>query len=86
MKKRDVIGLVIAIAIFSIAGVILYTQFVPASTGTGISVEVPAKVVVPLAEEKDRAIATELERYADYSVPQKCKDQGDVCGGGENPI
>jgi hypothetical protein len=86
MKKRDIIGLVIAVAIIAITGVLLYTQLAPAPKDTGISVQVPAKVAVPLEDEKDKTKLTELERYNDYSAPQECKDQGDTCGKGPGPI
>lgn len=86
MKKRDVIGLVIAVAIIAIAGVLLYTQLAPAPKDTGISVKVPAKVTVPLEDQKDQTKLTELERYDDYSAPQECKNQGDTCGKGPGPI
>ena len=86
MKKRDVIGLVVAVAIIAIAGVLLYTQLAPAPKDTGITVQVPAKVVVPLADEKEQTKLRKLERYNDYSAPQECKDQGDTYGKGPGPI
>lgn len=86
MKKKDVIGLVIAVAIITITGVLLYSQLAPAPKDTGINVKVPAKVAIPMAKDEDQAKMTELEQYVDYSAPQECKSQGDVCGGGPGPI
>jgi hypothetical protein len=99
VKKRDLIGLVIAIAIVAITGVLLYTQMAPAPKDTGIKVMVPAKVKQPLSEEQlpyddpysektkmisDAEKMGEIERYSDYSNPQECTDEN--CGGFEPPI
>jgi hypothetical protein len=93
MKKRDMIGLVIAVAVMAITGVLLYTQLAPAPKDTGINVVVPAKVKDPLSETKvpyvdpkdgktkeisDAERMTELEVYTDYSAPQECTDSS--CG------
>ncbi|QQS27064.1 hypothetical protein IPM44_00570 [bacterium] len=83
MKKRDIIGLVIAVALIAITGVLLYTQLAPAPKDTGISVSVPAKVAVPLSDPKDQEKLTELERYEDFSKPQQCTNE--TCGR-ENPL
>lgn len=45
MKKKDIITLVIAIAIFMVAGGVIYRYLVPPSKNTGIKVEVPRPVV-----------------------------------------
>lgn len=91
MKKRDMIGLVIAVAIIAITGVLLYTQLAPAPKDTGINVVVPAKVKDPLSEDRptkdepsDNEKMTELEGYTDHSAPQECTDEN--CGGFEPPI
>lgn len=78
MKRRDVIGLVFAVAVFAIAGVILYTQLAPAPKDTGIAVQVPAKVKVPLSDENDVTKLNDLLRFVDFSDPQKCTDE--KCG------
>lgn len=83
MKRRDIIGLVVAVAIIAITGVLLYSQLAPAPKDTGISVSVPAKVGVPLADQKDQEKLSELERYEDFSTPQQCTDE--TCGR-ENPL
>ncbi len=89
MKKRDLIGLVIAIAIISITGVLLYTQLAPAPKDTGISVVVPARVKEPLSDSgdpSDQKKMSSLEQFVDFSIPQKCSDSGSNCGGGPGPI
>ncbi len=83
MKRRDIIGLVIAVAVIAITGVLLYTQLAPAPKDTGINVQVPAKVAVPLSDQKDQEKLTELERYNDYSSPQQCT--AETCGR-EDPL
>lgn len=84
MKRRDVIGLVFAVAIFAIAGVLLYTQLAPAPKDTGISVMVPAKVAVPLSTDQQQQKMTEILRYKDFSDPQQCKTDNARCTGGQS--
>ncbi|MCC7543141.1 hypothetical protein IT415_00290 [bacterium] len=86
MKRRDMIGLVIAIAIFVAAGVLLYSQLAPAPQDSGIKVTIPRPVTMPLDEAdtsqpNDRTKLDELKKLTDFSTPQKCIDQPDRCGG-----
>lgn len=79
MKRRDLIGILIVVAIVSIIGVLLYTQFAPAPKDTGISVEVPAKVVVPLESDADKKTLTDLRGLSDYAKPPKCETGQETC-------
>ena len=45
MKRKDIISLVVAIAIFMVAAGVIYRYVVPPPKNTGIKVEVPRKVV-----------------------------------------
>lgn len=86
MKKRDMIGLVIAIAIFVAAGVLLYSQLAPAPKNSDIKVSIPNPVKVPLDESdtsqpKAATKLDELKKLSDYSTPQKCIDAPEKCGG-----
>lgn len=45
MKKKDIVSLVVAIAIFMVAAGVIYRYIVPPPQNTGIKVEVPRKVV-----------------------------------------
>ncbi len=89
MKRRDMIGLVVAIAIFVAAGVLLYSQLAPAPQDSGIKVSVPRPVKIPLdqASTSKPTAADKLKDIKllnDYSTPQKCIDKPDKCGGNKN--
>lgn len=78
MKSRDIIGLVIAGLIFLAAGIIFYTQLAPVPKGTGITVEVPPKVVIPLASDASVSQMARLKQLQDYARPQEIR----VCTSG----
>ncbi len=89
MKSRDIIGLIIAGLIFLAAGIIFYTQLAPVPKGTGITVEVPPKVVVPLASEISQSQMVSLKKLQDYARPQEirvCTSEGDKGCVGKNGI
>lgn len=79
MKKRDLIGLLIIIAIVSVIGILLYTQLAPAPKDSQVKVLIPAKVEKPLAEEADKQKLDDLRQLQDYSKPPKCADNEDTC-------
>ena len=89
MKRRDMIGLVIAIAIFVAAGVLLYSQVAPAPQDSGIKVNVPRPVRIPLDQASSTRPSSsdklkDIKLLNDYSTPQKCIDKPEKCGGNKN--
>ncbi len=79
MKKRDLIGLLIIIAVVSVIGILLYTQLAPAPKDSQVKVQVPAKVEKPLAEDSDKQQLDDLRQLQDYSKPPKCADGAETC-------
>lgn len=79
MKRRDLIGILIAVAIFSLIGVLLYTQLAPAPKNTEIKVVVPAKVVLPLQSDEDKKKLSDLKALEDYSKPPQCEAGQETC-------
>lgn len=79
MKKRDIIGLIIALVIIAASGILLYSQLAPAPQDSGIKVTIPNKVAVPLASEDDQADMAIVKALTDYSVPQRCDDKPELC-------
>lgn len=89
MKARDIIGLIIAAVIFLVAGIILWTQLAPVPAGTGITVEVPPKVYVPLGTDERVADRDSLRNLQDFARPQEirvCTSEADKSCIGKNGI
>ncbi len=79
MKRRDLIGILVIVAIISVIGVLLYTQLAPAPKDSAIMVEVPPKVAVPLQSEDDQRILNDLKALSDYAKPPKCEAGQETC-------
>lgn len=77
MKTRDIIGAVIALAIIIVTGTIFYTQLAPVPKGTGIVVEVPPKLNVPLSSDVAKKQRDDMRALQDYARPQEIR----VCSG-----
>ena len=87
MKSRDLVGLIMAIVIVTVAGVLLYSQLAPASSDSGIKVIVPQAVTVPLSATTAQDNLTTIKGLTDFSVPQKCDDKPELCNrNGASPI
>ena len=88
MKTRDIIGIIIIIVVVIATGILYYTQIAPVPSGTGITVEVPPKVVVPLANEIDQTHRDNMRALQDYARPQEIRvcnsdsDKGCIGKGG----
>ncbi|MEI7818964.1 MAG: hypothetical protein WCI47_02495 [bacterium] len=88
MKQKDMIGLVVALVVLIGASVLLYSQLAPAPKDSGIKVEIPKEVKVPL-DQADNDGKTQLKAITDlvdFSNPQRCDDQPEKCTGNPNPF
>jgi hypothetical protein len=87
MKSREMIGIVIALVIISVSGILLYSQLAPVPKESGVQVVIPQAVAVPLKSTAEQDKLTDIKRLTDYSVPQRCIDNPDACNrNGEAPI
>ena len=86
MKTRDLIGLTIALVIIIVAGVLLYGQLAPAPKDSGIQVQIPQPVIVPLNSDADKTKLADIKALKDLSVPQKCDDDPKRCEGPKKPF
>lgn len=60
MKKKDIVALVVSIAIFMVAGGLIYRYVVPPPKNTGIKVEIPHKVTTTFKENEYKGIINTL--------------------------
>lgn len=87
MKSRDIIGLIIALVVLAVCGILLYTQLAPAPQDSGIQVTVPRAVVVPLSTSASQDSLGTIKGLTDFSVPQRCDDKPELCNrNGASPI
>jgi hypothetical protein len=81
MKKKDLIALVIAVAIMLVAGYLAYTQLMPQKGGTA-SQGVQVEVVGPIASDFDSAA---MEALDDGSKVRNFAVKLDLSAGLDNP-